>query len=379
MYNYRKQMLKEYHEKIEEYRALLGTIPTDEKITLERVISNPLTENEMDFCINCLRFFNDSTKSFTNITEEIKQNNKSEQDIDRWLETVDGLLYHHRYTFETKKEYYQKLLEQRNDLVQKIKNWTTETLLSILLEPTTDEEYRLCQEYLSYLRDEVDFKERKDKYLDRLINRQEILNELSKSSYKKGMVEILMDPHTEKELDFCILYFGFLDDKKRIMEAVNEGKIKPKDPNEGSIVDHLAGIVNALINDADMQDKLFFLRDASKTADVLYELSILESNKEELVNAIATKLGYTTTSKETNSLSVPNFYKVYIQYEAATSLINDLVFYGIDREDRHNKINKFLNMAEQFHYKYVTDTYEDASGSKTTQQEEPKVKLKTTI
>ena len=121
MYDYRKQMLKEYHEKLEEYRDLLGTIPTDEKITLERVISNPLTENEMDFCINCLRFFNDSTKSFTNITEEIKQNNKSEQDIDRWLETVDGLLYHHRYTFETKKEYYQKLLEQRNDLVQKIK------------------------------------------------------------------------------------------------------------------------------------------------------------------------------------------------------------------------------------------------------------------
>ena len=40
------------HEKLEEYRALLGTIPTDEKITLERVIPNPLTENEMDFCIN---------------------------------------------------------------------------------------------------------------------------------------------------------------------------------------------------------------------------------------------------------------------------------------------------------------------------------------
>ena len=117
------------------------------------------------------------------------------------------------------------------------------------------------------------------------------------------------------------------------------------------------------MNDEDMQDKLFFLRDAAKTADVLYELSILESNKDELVHVIATRLGYNTTSKEINTSTVPDFFRVYIQYEAAASLINDLVFYGIDREDKHNKINKFLNMAELFHARYVTDTYEDASGS----------------
>ena len=378
MYNYRKQMLKEYHEKLEEYRALLGTIPTDEKITLERVISNPLTENEMDFCINCLRFFNDSTKCFTSITEELKQNNVSEQDIDRWLEIVDGLLYHHRYTFETKKEYYQKLLEQRKDLIQKIQIWTNKTLSSILLEPTTDEEYRLCQEYLSYLRDEVDFKERKDKYLDRLPYRQETIKELLKSQYKKDMIEILLAPRTEKELDFCIAFFAFEDDKRRIQEAVQEGKIKSINPEESAVVDHIASIVDVLINNKDMGDRLFFLRNHAKTADILYELSILECKKDDLVNTIGTKLGYATESEET-TLSPRNFFKVCIQYTEAAQLINDLVFYGIDREDKHNKINKFLNMAEQFHYKYVTDTYEDASGSKSTQQEEPKVKLKTTI
>ena len=378
MYDYRKQMLKEYHEKLEEYRALLGTIPTDEKITLERVISNPLTENEMDFCINCLRFFNDSTKCFTSITEELKQNNVSEQDIDRWLEIVDGLLYHHRYTFETKKEYYQKLLEQRKDLIQKIQIWTNETLSSILLEPTTDEEYRLCQEYLSYLRDEVDFKERKDKYLDRLPYRQETKKELLKSPYKKDMIEILLAPRTEKELDFCIAFFAFEDDKRRIQEAVQEGKIKSINPEESAVVDHIASIVDVLINNKDMGDRLFFLRDHAKTADILYELSILECKKDDLVNTIGTKLGYATESEGT-TLSPRNFFKVCIQYTEAAQLINDLVFYGIDREDKHNKINKFLNMAEQFHYKYVTDTYEDASGSKSTQQEEPKVKLKTKI
>lgn len=376
MYDYRKQMLKEYHEKLEEYRELLGALPTDETATLERIISNPENEREMDFCINCLKFFNYSTKGFTNITEELRQNKISERDIDRWLENIDGLLYHHRYTFETKKEYYQNLLEQRKDLIQKIQIWTNETLTSILLEPTTDEEYRLCQEYLSYLSDEVDFKERKDKYLERLMNRQETIKELSKSSYKTGMIEILLDPRTEKELDFCISYFGFVDDKKRIMEAVQEGRIKQNNLNNSTVVNHVVGIVNILMNDEDMQDKLFFLRDAAKTADVLYELSILESNKDELVHVIATRLGYNTTSKEINTSTVTDFFRVYIQYEAATSLINDLVFYGIDREDKHNKINKFLNMAELFHARYVTDTYEDASGSKTTQKEESKIKQK---
>ena len=376
MYDYRKQMIKDYHVKLAEYRNLLGTIPTDEKEMLENILSNPENEREMDFCINCLRFFKDSTKSFTSIIEELKQNNASEQDIDRWLETVDGLLYHHRYTFETKKEYYQKLLEQRKDLIQKIKTWTNETLSSVLLEPTTDEEYRLCQEYLSYLRDAVDFKERKDKYLDRLSYRQETIKELLKSPYKKDMIEILLAPRTEKELDFCIAFFAFEDDKRRIQEAVQEGKIKSINPEESTVVDHIASIVDVLINNKDMGDRLFFLRDHAKTADILYELSILECNREDLVNTIGIKLGYATESEGT-TLSQKNFFKVCIQYTEAAQLINDLVFYGIDRDDKHNKINKFLNMAEQFHYKYVTDTYEDASGSKSTQQEEPKIKQKT--
>lgn len=375
MYDYRKQMIKEYHEKLAEYRNLLGTIPTDEKEMLENILSNPENEREMDFCINCLRFFKDSTKSFASIEEELKRSNASEEDIDRWLETVDGLLYHHRYTFDTKKEFYKKLIEQRNDLVRKITTWTNETLSRILLEPSTDEEYRLCQEYISYLNDEVDFKKRKDNYLERLLYRHEEIEELLKSPYKKDMAEILLEPYSEKELDFCTSYFGFIDDKKGITEAVKVGTIKTINPEESSVVEHISGIINVLINDDDMQDKLFFLRDPAETADVLYELCILEYDKNRLVNTIANKLGY-SSQEGTETLEPQDYFKVYVQYEEAVSLINDLIFYRIDREDKHNKMNKFLSMSQYFHHKYVTDTYEDSSSVKINPQGETKGKQK---
>lgn len=339
MYDYRKQMLKEYHEKLEEYRELLGALPTDETATLERIISNPENEREMDFCINCLKFFNYSTKGFTNITEELRQNKISERDIDRWLENIDGLLYHHRYTFVTKKEYYQNLLEQRKDLIQKIQIWTNETLTSILLEPTTDEEYRLCQEYLSYLSDEVDFKERKDKYLERLMNRQETIKELSKSSYKTGMIEILLDPRTEKELDFCISYFGFQDDIKFISEAAKEGKVTK--PN--------IGVTSDVMFFGD-----YYFEQPTNQAKTLYDLTVLEqTDHEALMKLLQEKGEYPSLPTE--------------EYEHFKEYLDAQIIKGISREEiakglSSKPLGRFNAFAQDLHQRYLTGmSYEDAT------------------
>lgn len=372
MYDYRDTWIKKYRGELKDYKKILGTIPTDEAEELERTILNPANEREVSLCATCLRFFDTATKIFKTIIEEMNQNNECEYAIDVWEESITGVLYHRRYDFETKKKYYTTVQEMRPELIDKLSTWIKEELTRVLSEPTTDEEYKLCQEYLDYLADEVDFKERKDNYLGRLEHRKETLEFLSRIPYKKGLLEILQDPHTDKELEFCIAYFGFEDDKAQLEESFKSGKITPIDPNESDVVTLLASITQVLLEDGEMEDRLFFLRSPEKTADILYELSVLECDQLRLVEAIGNKLGYDfSEEKKANKrlLTTPVFSEIYNKYGYARTLIDDLLVFDIDRENKNNKMDKFIRMTECFHSKFTRDAYE---------AEEPKVKQKQT-
>ena len=372
MQNFLKTEVTNYQHELTDYKKILGSLPTDKEEELERVILNPESEKEVDFFVACLKFCNDTTKIFEQMTLKMRENNECEYVIANWLSTLEDIFLHQSYSYEIKKKYYDELLQLHPELIEQISNWTKTKLKRILLEPTTEEEYRLCRNYLDYLGEEVNFSERKENYLERLSYRHEIIKKQLKSPYKKDMVEVLLEPLSEKELDFGIAFLGFYDDKKRIIEAVQEGIIKPINPEESVAVNYLTEIIDVLINDKEMEDKLLFLKDPSKTAEVLYELSILECQKDDLINTIITKLGYSTRE----GISPRDYFNIYINYDTATQLIDDLVFYGINREDKNNKIDKFLNIAERFHTRYITDTYEDASSLKLSPQEKSKVNQK---
>lgn len=377
MYDYRDTWIKKYRGELKDYKKMLGTIPTDEAEELERTILNPANEREISLCAACLRFFDTATKTFKTIREEMYQNNECEYAIDVWEESIDGVLYHHRYGFETKKKYYTTMQKMRPELTDKLSTWIKEELTRVLSEPTTDEEYRFCQKYLEYLSEEVDFKERKDNYLARLEYRKDTLEFLSRIPYKKGLLEVLSNPNTDKELEFCIAYFGFEDDKKQILESFKAGKITPINPEESAVVDKLASITKVLLEDGEMEERLLFLRSPEKTADILYELSILECDYLRLVEAIGNKLGYDfSEEKKANKrlLATPAFSEIYNKYGYARTLIDDLLVFDIDRENKNNKMDKFIRIAECFHSQFITDTYETVTP---VHIEEPKVKQKT--
>lgn len=376
MSSYIALMQKKYQGELKDYQKILGQLPTELSGKLESILLSPSNEREMSFCISCLEFFNRTTSGFIEITKEMEESFDCEDAIDTWLDILDNLLRYQNF-IETKKEYHKRLLEFRPELVEQLSNWANVVLKRVLSTPTTDEEYMLCKEYLEYLSEEVDFKERKDNYLARLEYRKDTLEFLSRIPYKKGLLEVLSNPNTDKELEFCIAYFGFEDDKKQILESFKAGKITPINPEESAVVDKLASITKVLLENGEMEERLLFLRSPEKTADILYELSILECDYLRLVEAIGNKLGYDfSKEKKANKrlLATPAFSEIYNKYGYARTLIDDLLVFDIDRENKNNKMDKFIRIAECFHSQFTTDTYETVTP---VHIEEPKVKQKT--
>lgn len=376
MSSYIALMQKKYEDELRDYQQILGQLPTELSGKLESILLKPSNEREMSFCISCLEFFNRTTSTFIEITKEMEESFDCEDAIDTWLDILDNLLRYQNF-IEAKKEYHKRLLEFRPELVEQLSNWANVALKRVLSMPSTDEEYMLCKEYLEYLSEEVDFKERKDNYLARLEYRKDTLEFLSRIPYKKGLLEVLSNPNTDKELEFCIAYFGFEDDKKQILESFKAGKITPINPEESAVVDKLASITKVLLEDGEMEERLLFLRSPEKTADILYELSILECDYLRLVEAIGNKLGYDfSEEKKANKrlLATPAFSEIYNKYGYARTLIDDLLVFDIDRENKNNKMDKFIRIAECFHSQFTTDTYETVTP---VHIEEPKVKQKT--
>lgn len=376
MSSYIEQMKKKYEDELKDYQQILGQLPTELSGKLENILLKPSNEREMSFCISCLEFFNRTTSAFIEITKEMEESFDCEDAIDTWLDILDNLLRYQNF-LETKKEYHKRLLEFRPELVERLSNWANVALKRVLSMPSTDEEYMLCKEYLEYLSEEVDFKERKDNYLARLEYRKDTLEFLSRIPYKKGLLEVLSNPNTDKELEFCIAYFGFEDDKKQILESFKAGKITPINPEESAVVDRLASITKVLLEDGEMEERLLFLRSPEKTADILYELSILECDYLRLVEAIGNKLGYDFSEENKANkrlLATPAFSEIYNKYGYARTLIDDLLVFDIDRENKNNKMDKFIRIAECFHSQFTTDTYETVTP---VHIEEPKIKQKT--
>lgn len=384
MFDIREAMLKSYRGKLEEYRKIIGALPAETDERLANIILNPSNEREIAFCVSCLDFFNDITKTFKDITEEMEQNHECECVINNWIDMLNGFLHHQSYYFETKKEYYTEMLELRPELIDKLSTWTKEELKRVLFEPTTNKEYELCQEYLEYLAEEVEFKERKDRYLDRLAHREDVISKLSTDETIKGALEILLDPQTDQELDFCIAYFGFQDDIKQIKENISQKNLKaPNLEEESAIINSVARAVQVLCKRKPLQDELDFFFSASPEgiAEILYKLNCLESSDfDGLIKTISDKTGNKFGDIKLSAVPFSIFPKYYELYSAYTALSTWMHNYPIQRIDRNNSdahINRFMRMAEVFHEEYITAAYSTAiPASASIKHEESKVKQK---
>lgn len=360
MFNSENQTLNDYQRDLEHYKKIIGSIPTDTSTNLKNIILNPSTEEEMELVSSIFRFFKNHKSTLKNIKEEAENNNECEYAKDYLDELINAIVKYFNVNYERRKDCYTKLLELRPEIKAAISTWTEQELIRILTLPKTDNEFELCQEYLKYLKSKVEFIEQKNKYLDRLISRTETIATLSRIPYKQEMVEILLDPQTYQELEFSIAYFGFQDDQTIIEESFKQGKITPIDPHKNSVVDSIANYIKSSILGKESTTSIAFLNNPVSTAQVLYELSILDCDRNSFIEAIISKLGYNSPKANIfrrgilkNAIDI----RVYDEYLRILKIINDLLVYGINSENKNKKMEYFIEMAYLFHQKIIANTY----------------------
>lgn len=356
-------MIKKYKKDMAEYQKKMGTLPHETK-DFETVVLNPKDYAEAVFAARCFSFLKDGTDFLTIFDQKM-------QEAGEPIRTRKKLVYRFMDvslgwgTESIIKHYLTKLYEYRPDLglQDELTSWVATELKRILQDPKTEAEVDLCCKYIECLAEKEaeetrqrQAKEAQEKriqqYLDRLQNRQGVYEKLKRAGQTHSMLlDVLWNPTTAEELEFCISYFGFQDDIKFISEAAKEGKVKPVDLTEAS---------NAVF----YGDSYF--KQPENQASTLYDITVLEqTNKNGLMQAIQDKGGYNSP--------------LTLEYENFKDYLDTQIIFGISREEiakgnSSEALSRFSTFAQELHKRYLSGMMYEEEDTPVTRRETSSVK-----
>lgn len=346
---YGDKMIKDYKRELTEYQKKSGTLP-HELEDFKSILQNPKDYAEAVFAARCFLFLKNATDFLSVLDQKLQENGES-------LQTRNKLKYRFQDvslgcgTEHIIRHYLAKLYDYRPDLglQDELTSWVSTELKRILQDPKTEAEVDLCQKYIECLAEkeaeELRQKEAKaaqerriQQYLDRLQTRQGIYDKIKRAGHPQSiLLDVLWNPTTQEELDFCISYFGFQDDIKFISEAAKEGKVTQPDI--------------AVISDAVFYGDWYFSQPVNQ-AKTLYDLTVLEqTNQTALMLEIQTKGEYSTPPTE--------------EYEYFKEYLNEQIIKGINREEiakgaSSKPLTRFNAFAQDLHQRYLTGiSYEE--------------------
>lgn len=341
---YGDQMISNYKNKLTEYQKKKMTLPHEEQ-DFDLILIEPKDYAEAVFAAYCFKFLTDGTDFLKELDKKLQEKNIHIQ-IRKKLSyrLMDVSLGWG--TENIIKHYLSKLYEYHPELgiQDELKSWVKTELKRIIHSPKTEPELELCQKYLECLAEKENEAERKrqeqaafeesiQNYLTRLENRQGVYERIKKLGQShSALLDILWNPTTREELEFCISYFGFQDDIKFISEAAKDGNIKAIDLNATS-------------------DAVFFgdwyFEQPINQAKTLFDLTILEqSDYQGLMTILQEKGGYSTTPTA--------------EYENFKSYLEAMIIAGISREEiakgsTSEVLTRFNSFAQKFHQRYLAN------------------------
>ena len=139
------------------------------------------------------------------------------------------------------------------------------------------------------------FEERRTNYFQKLRKFSEVTMKLSQEKKNEKLVEVLLMPKTEKELEFCNYYIMFIEDTIKISVNAACDNIEEINPDNNAYINYLVSFINAAQNNASIEEikKLVepYMQDNKKIfAEVIYQMLILTySNPEGLAESLSKK------------------------------------------------------------------------------------------
>lgn len=140
------------------------------------------------------------------------------------------------------------------------------------------------------------FEERKMEYFQKLKKYSEFILDLTKEQTNEMIVEVLLNPKNEKELEFGNYYLMFIEETKQLIANLSNNNIDEIIPEESVYVEYLSGIINALYNNVDEIKKInetYMENNGELLAKVLYEMIVITiTNPEGLCESICKRCNF---------------------------------------------------------------------------------------
>ena len=339
---YSTEIIGKYKKDIEEYQKKRGVLPHEEE-GFESILLAPKDYAEAVFAADCFHYLKNGTDFFSQFDKKLQESGVSQKTRNELNSRIRNISSGWG-TESIIKYYLTKLYGYRPDLgiQDELIGWTKTELQRILQNPKTEAEVTLCQKYVECLaekeREEISQREaqkeqetRIQRYIDRLQSRQGVYEKLQRAGQSHStLLDILWNPKTREELDFCISYFGFQDDIKLISEAAKEGKVTQPDI--------------AVTSDVVFYGEWYFKQPVNQ-AKTLYDLTVFEqTNQEGLMQAIQTNGKYSSPPTE--------------EYEYFREWLDEQIIEGINREEiakgpSSKPVSRFNTFAQDLHQRYL--------------------------
>ena len=155
------------------------------------------------------------------------------------------------------------------------------------------------------------FEEQRQEYFKKLIKYIHFIQETVKEKKNEKLVETLLNPQNEKELEFGNYYIMYIEDSMNLSINASCGNVVEINPEKSIYVEYLASIINALSNNSNASEineiNEKYMKNGSKSlAKILYEMLVLIiTDLEGLVKSLYEKCGINVDDElEATKLSI---------------------------------------------------------------------------
>lgn len=187
------------------------------------------------------------------------------------------------------------------------------------------------------------FEERRNDYYNRLRKYSKMIMELTKNKKNEKLVETLLNPQNEKELEFGNYYIMYIEDSISISVNAACDNVIEINPEDSIYVEYLSDIIKAVYNNASIEEmkeinNKYMENDWKLLTEVLYQMLVLTiTNPEGLAEAIYKKCGFNFDDE----LEVMKFK---ILMNKASEQLQPSIF-PVTEE----KINEFISFVRHYH------------------------------
>ena len=193
-----------------------------------------------------------------------------------------------------------------------------------------------------YVEQEEFFFEARNKYLERLKNREDIYDPAF-----DGLLDVVLDPRDEFELEYCQSILGFQDDVREIKSSCSTGDIRRINLDDSYAIKTISECVKLMSVD-EVKPEVYTKICAVDTAKLMYEIMVMSScDKDNFFDRLVLECGFTCDKLE--DIELFNFF-----YSMFFAFLNSVNTTRVMKEKTFDYVlEEEIKTASRFHKLYL--------------------------